>query len=45
MRILESEERTPFAERLESHLAQEQDPRLTEIVERLKDVALQRRSP
>jgi len=45
MKVLESEDPTPFAERLESYLAQEDDPRLTEIVERLKDVALQGRMP
>ena len=45
MRFLESEESAPFAERLDHYLAQEDDPRLTEIVERLKDVALQRGFP
>jgi Ni,Fe-hydrogenase III small subunit len=45
MRLLESEDPIPFAERLGNYLAQEDDPRLTEIVERLKDVALQVGSP
>jgi Ni,Fe-hydrogenase III small subunit len=45
MRFLESDDPKPFGERLEHYLAQEDDPRLTEIVERLKDIALQRRAP
>jgi Ni,Fe-hydrogenase III small subunit len=45
MRFLESDDPLPFAERLENYLLQEDDPRLTEIVGRLKDVALQRGSP
>jgi formate hydrogenlyase subunit 7 len=45
MRLLDGEEATPFATRLESYLAQEDDPRLAEIMDRLKEIAMQRGLP
>jgi Ni,Fe-hydrogenase III small subunit len=45
MRFLESEDPIPFAERLAAYLAREDDPRLTEIVARLTEVAIQRGLP
>jgi formate hydrogenlyase subunit 7 len=38
MRLLDSEEEAPFAERVQRYLEQEDDPRLTEIFARLNDI-------
>ena len=42
MALLTSEDAAPFSERLQRHLDKEGDPRLSEIFERLNEVALQR---
>jgi Ni,Fe-hydrogenase III small subunit len=45
MRMMESDDKTPFASRLGTYLTQEDDPRLAEIMERLKHIASQRGAP